>query len=381
MVARQSHKLEVVISGSSPTSATKQAQSIMKVSVIGAGNVGVAIAADLSIKGHEVTLIKSSDLKSKSFDRLIENGNRVFLKENGEYTGTVIKEVSRDLGKVADSQVVFVTIQSNYHEELYKKISGFLNENQVIVCICSYMSLFYLYRHCSPLPMMAETTGPYLEGRIELDDKLGEVVFRVGCRLTRSPLSVFYRHRKDECMKIIHELYNGFSCDYDVVESALLNPNMVLHTVGAIMSIPRIEFSDGNFCMYREAYTKKNEATIRIMLALDQEKKDVLTRLGFRPTDIMEAGGFLKGMESFYEYSESEDRAISPTSVRSRYITEDVSQGLVLLESIAEHKGVPTPITTSLIDIAGTALDIDFRRTGRTLQRLGAVQFIKHLGD
>lgn len=54
----------------------------MKIAVIGTGNVGVAFAADLSIKGHEVTLLKTSSYKSDAFDRLIKNGNRVFLKEN-----------------------------------------------------------------------------------------------------------------------------------------------------------------------------------------------------------------------------------------------------------------------------------------------------------
>lgn len=157
---------------------------------------------------------------------------------------------------------------------------------------------------------------------------------------------------------------------------------MVLHTVGAIMSIPRIEFSNGNFCMYREAYSRKNDATIRIMLQLDEEKKQVLKRLGGRPIDIYEAGGFLGNpQESFFSYSESSDRAISPTSIRSRYITEDVSQGLVLLESIAKQIGVDTPITTSLIDISGAALDIDFRANGRTLERLGAVRYINHLSE
>lgn len=30
----------------------------MKISVLGAGNAGCAVAADLTLKGHEVTLIK-----------------------------------------------------------------------------------------------------------------------------------------------------------------------------------------------------------------------------------------------------------------------------------------------------------------------------------
>lgn len=352
----------------------------MKVSIIGVGNVGVAIAADLSIKGHDVSLIKSSNTKSKAYERLLSNSNRVFLKENGKYTKTTINKISHNVSDIENSDVVFVTIQSTYHEELYKSISKYLDKNQVLVCICSYMSSFYLVQHCDSLPMIAETTGPYLEGRVELNDIENEVVFRVGCRLTHSPLSVFNKSKSKECMDIIKSLYDGFSDDYTIIESALLNPNMVLHTVGAIMSIPRIEYSHGNFCMYREAYARGNDSTLRVMLKLDEEKLKVLEKLSSKPIDIFKAGGFLGDpMESFYAYSESNDRAISPTSVRSRYITEDVSQGLVMLESIGKIVGVPTPIATSLIDISGTALGIDFRANGRTIDRLDANSYVKGL--
>ena len=64
----------------------------MKVAVIGAGNVGVAIAADLSIKGHEVSLIKTSNTKSEVFEKIQANGNRVFLKENQQYHETTIAD-------------------------------------------------------------------------------------------------------------------------------------------------------------------------------------------------------------------------------------------------------------------------------------------------
>lgn len=353
----------------------------MNVSVIGTGNIGVAIATDLSINGHKVSLIKSSEKKSETYDRLLRNKNRVYIKENGTYTETIINNVSNDLSEIAKADVVIVTIQSTYHEDLIKKISQYLSSNQVVVVVCSYMSSLYFTKYCLELPMIAETTGPYLEGRVELEDKANEVVFRVGCRLTRSPLSVFNETRKKECMEKLQSLYRGFSDDYTVIESALLNPNMVLHTVGAIMSIPRIEFSDGNFCMYREAYTHKNKATLNIMEELDKEKMIILDAVGGRKINIYEAGGFLgkDPLESFFKYSESSDRAVSPTSIHSRYITEDVSQGLVLLEDISFKLGVNSPTTTALINIASTALGEDFRGKGRTLEKLGAYHYIEHL--
>lgn len=352
----------------------------MNVTILGCGNVGVAIAADLSIKGHDVSLIKTSHTKESVFEKIRHNGNRVLLKENGSYKTSIIKEVSHDISKIAKSDVVIVTIQSTYHEQLIKNISRFLDESQIVICICSYMSSFYFKKNCASLPIIVETAGPYLEGRIEEKDTPGEVVFRVGCRLSRSPLSVFQKERSDECMVKIHQLYKGFSNDYSVIESALLNPNMVLHTVGSVMSIPRIEYSKGNFCMYREAYARGNDATFKVMMQLDAEKKDVLKRLGCDPVDIFAAGGFLGDpIKSFYDYAESPDRAISPTSVRSRYITEDVSQGLVLLESIAQIIGDAVPVTSSLITMSGAALGIDFRASGRTAYRLGAADYVYDL--
>ncbi len=212
----------------------------MNVSVIGTGNIGVAIATDLSINGHKVSLIKTSGIKSEAYDRLLRNKNRVYLKENDTYTETTINNVSNDLSEIAKADVVIVTIQSTYHEELIKKIAQYLNNNQVVVVVCSYMSSFYFSKYCLELPMIAETTGPYLEGRVELEDKANEVVFRVGCRLTRSPLSVFSETRKKECMEKLQSLYRGFSDDYTVIESALLNPNMVLHTVCTLPPLLKI---------------------------------------------------------------------------------------------------------------------------------------------
>lgn len=346
-----------------------------KVAILGCGNVGVSTAADLSLKGYNVILLKTSKTPSPTFDKIRDGGNIVRLREKGCLRKAVISEVSDDLSRVSEAGIIIVTIQSTYHENLIKAVSQYLNERQIVIVVCSYLSSLYFLRHCDSLPIIAETTGPYLEGRVETEDD--KVVFKVGCRLSQSPLSVFQEEREDECMTAICGLNLGFANVYNPLESALLNPNMVLHTVGSVMSIPRIEFSEGNFCMYREAYSRKNEATVRIMLELDDEKKKVLKKLHCDPVDIFTAAGFSGDkVESFRRYAESEDRAISPTSIRSRYITEDVSQGLVLLESIAAMIGEDVPVASSLISLSGYALGIDFRKSGRTVQTLGCESFI-----
>ena len=46
-------------------------------------------------------------------------------------------------------------------------------------------------------------------------------------------------------------------------------------------------------------------------------------------------------------------------------------QGLGLLESLGASLGVPTPVCSSLIEIASAALGCDLRAQGRTIERLG----------
>ena len=65
-------------------------------------------------------------------------------------------------------------------------------------------------------------------------------------------------------------------------------------------------------------------------------------------------------------------RARGPFSADSRYLTEDVPQGLVLLESLGLMLGVSTPICSSLINLSSAALGRDLRRNGRTVGRLGS---------
>ena len=46
----------------------------MKITMLGAGNAGSAVAADLSMKGHEVTLIKTShSMHDDNYNYLVEN--------------------------------------------------------------------------------------------------------------------------------------------------------------------------------------------------------------------------------------------------------------------------------------------------------------------
>ncbi len=344
----------------------------MKVAVLGAGNGGCAVAADMSARGHEVTLIKTSNsMHNDNFKYLLENNGRIVMVEKDKETITNISRVTTDLDLLSEAEVVIVYIQTNYHEELIERMVPHIRKGQIILFNPGYLSTAYMLKHhsCEGITI-AEAESSFIDCRISEPGKI-----KVGFRNVRNPIGIFPTTNKESAEKVLNEL--GFPLVYlsSVVEAALHNPNLIVHTVGAVMSIPRIEKTKGEYCMYWEVFTP---SVWNILEQLDKEKMDILESLGYDPIPYVEACKFRNSLddsrdakEVFFWYAAMPTRAKGPTSVDSRYITEDVSQGLVMLEALGKHLKIKTPVCTSLIELASFALGRDMRLMGRTPERLG----------
>lgn len=357
----------------------------MKISILGAGNAGCAVAADLTLKGHEVTLIKTShSMHDDNFEYLQNNDGKMVLNEFGEIKTAYISKVTRDLTELKNSEVVIIYIQTNYHEQLIEKISDIIEDNQILLINPGYLSTAYVLKHCRDKKVIvAEAESSFIDGRI-----MEPGYFRVGFRNVRNPIGIYPRERKEEAIRKLDKLDERFVYLDSVVEAAIHNPNLIVHTVGSVMSIPRIEKSKGDFCMYHEAYTRDNPSTWNILEALDKEKMSVLKKMGFKKLSYVEACKYRNSLnesedakEVFLNYAEMDTRAKGPTKVDSRYISEDVPQGLVMLESLGKTLNIETPIASSLINIASAALDRNLRNEGRTLDKLDKNNIEKILED
>ena len=357
----------------------------MKIAMLGAGNAGCAVSADLTMHGHEVTLIKTSHaMHDDNFTYLQENNGKMTLNEFGDIKSANIHKMSRDVADIKDAEVVIIYIQTNFHEQLIERIAPYLQDGQILLINPGYLSTAYVLKHCGDKDIIvAEAESSFIDGRI-----MEPGLFRVGFRNVRNPIGIYPSARKEEAIAKLDQLGERFVYLDSVVEAALHNPNLVVHTVGSVMSIPRIEKSKGEFCMYHEAYTRDNPATWRILETLDAEKMDVLEKLGFERLSYVEACKYRNSLdesidakEVFLNYAEMDTRAKGPTKVDSRYISEDVPQGLVMLEALGKALKVPTPIATGLIDIASAALGRDLRAEGRTPEGLGIENIEKILKD
>lgn len=357
----------------------------MKISMLGAGNAGCAVAADLTLKGHEVTLIKTSHaMHDDNFEFLQKNEGRMTLNEFGDIKSANIHKVSRNVSDIEGAEIIIIYIQTNFHEQLIERIAPYLQDDQILLINPGYLSTAYVLKHCADKNLIiAEAESSFIDGRI-----MEPGYFRVGFRNVRNPIGIYPVARREKAIKKLDQLGERFVYLDSVVEAALHNPNLVVHTVGSVMSIPRIEKSHGDFCMYHEAYTRDNPSTWKILEALDAEKMNVLEKLGFSRISYVEACKYRNSLddsidakEVFLNYAEMDTRAKGPTKVDSRYISEDVPQGLVMLEALGKSLCVSTPIVSGLIEIAGAALGRDLRAEGRTPEGLGLDNIDKILKD
>lgn len=348
----------------------------MNISILGAGNAGCAIALDLTLKGHSVTLVKTSkSMHDDNFEYLLSNNHEMKMDEFGVIKKGKIEKITRSFEDIGDSEIIIILTQTIYHENVIERLAPYLKDNQIVLINPGYLSTAYILKHCGNKKLIiAEAQSSFIDGRI-----VEPGLFKVGFRNERNPVGIFPANRKKEAINKLDQLEQRIVYLDSVLEAALHNPNMIVHTAGSILSIPRIEKAKEDFCLYHEAYTRENVATWRVVEALDNEKLKVLEKLGLAKITYVEACKYRNSLddsidarEVFFDYAEMDTRAKGPVSVDSRYITEDVPQGLVLLESVAKSLKIRTPITTALIEISSAALGKNLREDGRTVSRLGA---------
>lgn len=344
----------------------------MRISILGAGHAGTAVAADLSLRGHEVNLIKTSHaMHNKNFNYILNNDGAVRLVEKGKTQLAKINHVTRDLSCIRDSEIVIFYVQTNYHEKLIKRIKPYLRDGQILLINPGYLSTAYVLKHCKDINLtIVEAQSSFIDCRIS---EPGTV--KITFRNKRNPLGVYPANHRKECEDKLNMLGSPFVYLTSVVEAALHNPNLIVHTVGAIMSIPRVEKTEGEYYMYREVFTP---SVWNILEELDNEKMDVMEKLGCKRLSYVEACKYRNTLddsrdakEVFYWYANMPNPLRGPIKVDSRFISEDVPQGLVLLETLGSEYKVDTPICSSLINLASAALGRDLRLEGRTVERLG----------
>lgn len=345
----------------------------MKITIIGCGNSGLIHAAKLHEKGFDVALLKTSNTNGQFFDIIIEQGGYKVVDDtiqgNGRSFFVKPTLITRDVKKaVSFSDVILVMTTTLQHKIVAELIAPYIRDGQIIVLVPGYMGslIFKKYIHKDVTYSEWETTA--YNGRIVNNEYV-----RISFYNPRNAISVLPVKRTQQVLDIFSTCFDNTQYTRKhILESAFHNPNMIVHPIGILFSASRIEYSLGEFWMYREAFTP---SVIQVIQAFDVQKNKVLQAFGCPPLDYFEAAKWrneedlsIDAMTVFRSFADSSNKG--PTTINHRYLLEDVPMGLGLFISVAKLLGVDTSIQEGIFALASALLNKDLKHGARTIQYL-----------
>ncbi len=356
-----------------------------RIAVLGAGNGGHAMAAHKSLEGFEVSLYELPRF-AEGLGRVFET-HEITVQWNDRTEVAKIDRVTTDAAAALDgAEIVYVVTPALGHRTMAEACAPFLQSGQII-CLTpgSGGSLEFatvvkkqggkpgiLFCESSTLPYGARLIAP---GRI-----------RILVEASILPTGVFPSNQTDAAISKLQDVYRTTRAAGNVLEAALNNPNPIVHPAATLLNAGRIEFSKGEFFLYKEGMTP---AVARVYEAMERERFSLLTKLGLK---YHHYAGLEPGEHNLGETIEecrklilrtSMDAAFGPGSIepgiqmkgpasmQDRFIVEDVPYGLVLMATLGRLLGVPTPMADAVVNLCGAANRTDYWKVGRGVESLG----------
>jgi opine dehydrogenase len=346
----------------------------LKICIIGAGNAGCAHAFKLTEYGHEIRLVKTShSMHDDFFSKTTEDGTITAVDHThlGLTSTQKIALITRDAEQgINGAEVVMVMTQSLQHDSLAPWIGPLIKKDQLLILIPGNLGSILFSHYVDKEVLIAEGESTPFDARIEADMKI-HILFKN----VRNAVSFIPANRTAEGNAIVSRILDTYGYTRrNVIESGLHNPNLVVHTIGSIMSAARIEQMKGEFWMYRESFSP---SVWNIVSRLDDEKNAVLEKFGCERLNYLDACKFRNeedltkdSIKVFQSYAQ-DGGPKGPSSLNTRFLYEDVPNGLCVLSALGKKIGTGTPTCDALINLANCLLNTDFWQYARTTERLG----------
>ncbi len=338
-----------------------------RIAIIGAGNGGTAIAGDMTLAGHECRLFE--------FEQWADNIKPIITNGGIKVTGVARTGFARvalatsNLSAAVDSaDLIMLATQSLAHTAVAQALAPLVKSDQVIILWPGSGGTLEFRRVFDEIGVKADvllaegTTLPYCCRRLEGPGTVN--IHRIDG--PRNHLAALPATRTEEVMDALKGVYDTTTVPAkSVLEPALYNPNIIVHPAGALFNMGRIEFSKGDFFMYKEGITPSIK---KIISAMDNERQCVMSALGYAPLTYDQVFSDVFNT-TFEEFASKSSRG--PFSMQDRYVTEDIPIGVTLTASLGRKLGVPTPTYDTVIHVGSIVNETDYFQTGRNLKNLG----------
>ncbi|KAK3308172.1 6-phosphogluconate dehydrogenase [Chaetomium strumarium] len=368
-----------------------------KVSIIGAGPAGFALAADLQRHGKRV-LVYSHPTHLRHANGVREKGH---LQANGVMECSTTLPVTSDMGEaVAFSRILILTVPSTGQETVLQELKKFALHRHTIVAVPGNLFSLVAAAELDAECILETNLSPY-SCRMEEGGLL--TVMGRKKRIFIAPLSHSQQQQRGQnqiqkspnlggaaavTTVVYDKMRSLFPMELrwcsSVVEVCLCNVNGVFHPLMMLMNAGRIESqstatttssttgSGDNFLLYRDGLTR---SVANAMLAVDRVRMRIGEAFGLRLPSAVQISNECYG-QAFADFvdlarnSPPHNRLRAPSTLENRNLSEDVPDLLVTWCCLAEKLGIDASPIRAVIVLVGMATGVDYFAIGRNLQRL-----------
>ena len=342
-----------------------------KATILGGGNTAFATAANLTLKGFEITLCEIPEFEH-TLDP-IRGDNVINLCGSDETGAARIHCVTTDFAAALEaSDLVLLIVPAYAHKPFAMACAPYLRPSHTVILMPGNLgSLAWanLLRenNVSGVTVAEVDTAPYVCRKTAPDSAT------IWGTVTGLGLGVLPSVENDRVQALLEPLFPGLQLYPSVMACGLAAMNPVVHPAGVLMNAGRVEYSHGEFYFYEEGVTPSVAKTI---MSVDAERRAIAEFLGYTLPPANEAfhrAGFgPKGdLWSTINGSRMLTQLKAPGSLQSRWLTEDIPFGLATWHDVGKQYGVEVPIMRALVDIGSVVMGIDGWQEGRSVGDLG----------
>lgn len=319
----------------------------MKISLLGAGAIGKAYAAYLSSRGHSVTIWSPS---GRDLGRLSSQG---VLTSGGICEGMYAIEVAPDVrSAVHGAELLIIAVPANGHATVSSAIAPHLSNGQTVIVSAELsMSATLLAQAVSArgleVPVVAWATT-VVTAKSSGEDSVFVSLLRKRLDVAAIPASA------GEAAAIL--CADIFGVEFDLKASpmaiTLSNLNPPAHMAIALCNFTRMEKGED-----WSSYGGITEGVGKLMEALDEERSALAAAFGLSVRSVFDHYVHSFGVERgsvgqmAQTVAAARPHVKGPSSLDTRFVTEDVPFGLYPLVELGKIAGVPMPLHESGVQL------------------------------
>ena len=346
----------------------------MKITVLGAGAGGTAVAFDCASHGHEVRLFDFAQFPNNIATIASQGG----IKAEGDiagfgdiaYSGHDIDDALRD------AELVYVVGPAYSTEPFGEAVAGKLRAGQTVIVTPGSCGGALAFKRAAGLDLVddsirvAETSTLHYAVRLTEPGKI-----RVFLKLKAGNLlAALPNTHTQEILQLIADVYPSMEPAVNVLQTSLQNANPIIHPAVTLSNAARIEMTGGDFLFYEEGVS---DSVGRLIQALDKERIAIGEKLRLTILSDPEMGmrqGYMleNNYGSGYRKAPGFLGIGAQPQLDHRYLHEDVGYGLVFMSGLGRQVDVETPGMNAVIKLASIVMARDYRAEAlRTPETLG----------